>query len=118
VLGNVAGDLTVLGNLQQLVLGGRGLSSDLLGNVLVGGDLRSARLNGDVWGDVDVLGSLGTLQTQFIHGDVTVAGDLGTLRTTSLIVGGSYPWDYFFLGGGLPNGTLTVLGTVGRLQGA
>ena len=118
VMGNVAGDLTVLGNLQQLVLGGRGLSSDLLGNVLVGGGLRSARLNGDIWGDVDVLGSLGTLQTHFVHGDVTVAGDLGTLRTTSLILGGSYPWDYFFQGGGLPDGTLTVLGTVGRLQGA
>jgi len=115
-LGSEGTIFTVGGALKNLTVGSRTAPADLLSDLLVTGDLNKAGIYGDVLGQVTAEANVKNFMAQHIYSDVTVAGDLGSLRTASGILAGADPVDNLFTNGADPEGSLTVVGEIGRLR--
>jgi len=87
--------------------------------VLVQGDLTKAAVFGNLWGDVEVTGSLGALTARHITSTISVAGNLKSLTTTSTLAVRVAPVDYAFQNPDPEvDGELLVAGSIGRVTQA
>jgi hypothetical protein len=118
-LGVADGLFQVDGLLKSLTVGSRAVTGHLFSEVLVQGDLTKAAIFGDLWGDVEVTGNLGTLTARHISSTISVAGNLKSLTTTSTPAVGVAPVDYVFQNPDPEvDGQLLVTGTIGRVTHA
>jgi hypothetical protein len=140
VMSDLLSDLNVTGNLQGLTV-----SDDVWSNIDVGGDLRSAKITGDVgifgathvnvgtnlrsmtlgsrgvvstlYSDVNVGNDLGKLAAGPIWGNIVVVNDVQQVSTTSTVIPvGVPPPDFIFDNGLDPAGSLTAFGEIRQVR--
>ncbi len=118
VFGDVGTSLDVGGNLGSLTVGDRDTTSDLLSSVTVGGKLGKLTTGlGSVTEDITVGGNAGRIDVGIITSDIFIGGNLSSLTTGSGLAAGVDPIDYIFDNvAPLPDGTLEVVGRIGRIQ--
>jgi hypothetical protein len=116
-LGVDGGTFQVDGVLKSLTVGTTGTTGHVLSDLLVGVDLTKVAIYGDLRGQVEVGGSLGSLVAHHITSSITVAGNLKSLTTTSTLVAGVEPVDYVFQNPDPEaDGELSVSGAIGRVR--
>lgn len=115
-LGVGGGTFQVDGALTSLTVGSRSATGHLLSDLLVGVDLTKVAIFGDLRGQVQVTGNLGSLVARHITNSITVVGDLKSLTTTSTLAVGLSPVDYLFQNPDPEaDGELLVTGSISRL---
>jgi hypothetical protein len=118
-LGDTGSSFEVMGSLNRLSVGSHRSPADVMSDLVIAGGLRRAAVTGDVHGAVDVGGDVRNFSAGYICESITVAGNLGTLRTESTLATPVGPEDWVLDNpGAMPDGDLTVAGSIGKIVAA